>query len=198
MGSELCFTSARELARVLSTRKVSAPEVMAAFLDQIARINPKVNAIVAKLDDEECLKLADEADRCLDRGDKIGPLHGLPFAFKELDPVIGFPMTRGSVIFKDFMPSEDSVSVERLRRSGVIPIGKTNISEFGMGSHTYNDVYGTTLNPYDLTKSAGGSSGGPGAPLACGMFPLSPGRHPRGLLREPGHLHNNFSPPPTP
>src|SRR5258706_4625568 len=184
MGSELCFTSARELARLLGTRNVSAREVMAAFLDQIARVNPKINAIVAKLDDEECLKLADEADRCLDRGDKVGPLHGLPFAFKELDPVVGFPMTRGSVIFKDFMPSEDSVSVERLRGSGVIPIGKTNISEFGMGSHTYNEVYGTTLNPYDLTKSAGGSSGGAGAPLAAGKFPPSHRSDLRGSLRH--------------
>jgi amidase len=197
MGSELCFTGARELARLLSTRKVSAREVMAAFLDQIARINPKVNAIVAKLDDERCLALADDADRCLDRGDKVGPLHGLPFAFKELDPVIGFPMTRGSVIFKDFMPSEDSVSAERLRRSGVIPIGKTNISEFGMGSHTYNDVYGVTLNPYDLTKSAGGSSGGAGAALAAGMLPLASGSDLGGSLRNPANFNNIVALRPT-
>ena len=117
---------------------------MAAFLGQIARLNPKINAIVAKLPDEECLALADEADRRIARGDAVGPLHGLPFAFKELDPVVGFPMTRGSLIFKDFMPTEDSVLAERLRFAGVFPIGKTNISEFGMGSHSYNEVYGTT------------------------------------------------------
>ncbi len=85
--------------------RISAREVMAAFLGQIARLNPKINAIVAKLADEECLALADEADRRIARGDAVGPLHGLPFAFKELDPVVGFPMTRGSLIFKDFMPS---------------------------------------------------------------------------------------------
>ncbi|HWH77054.1 MAG TPA: amidase family protein, partial [Candidatus Binatus sp.] len=190
MSSKLCFTSARDLTRLLSARKVSAREVMTAFLDQIARVNPKINAIVAKLDNERCFALADEANRGLDRGDKVGPLHGLPFAFKELDPVIGFPMTRGSPIFRGFMPSEDSVSAERLRRAGVIPIGKTNISEFGMGSHSYNEVYGTTLNPYDLTKSAGGSSGGAGAALAAGMLPLASGSDLGGSLRNPANFNN--------
>src|SRR5687768_13574928 len=122
MGSELCFTSARELTQLLRSRAVSAREVMAAFLDQIARLNPKINAIVAKLDDEKCLALANEADRGLSRGDEVGPLHGLPFVFKDLDAAVGFPMTRGSPIFKDFMPSEDSVLVERLRCAGVIVI----------------------------------------------------------------------------
>ena len=113
MGSEFCFTSSRELARLIHTREVSAREVMSAFLAQIERLNPKINAIVAKLADDQCLALADQADRQLARGDTVGPLHGLPFAFKELDPVVGFPMTRGSLIFKDFTPSEDSVLAER-------------------------------------------------------------------------------------
>ncbi|HXF75850.1 MAG TPA: amidase family protein, partial [Methylomirabilota bacterium] len=160
---EICFLGARELARSIRARKLSAREVMAAFLRRIERLNPKINAIVAKLADERCLALADEADRRLARGEAVGPLHGLPFAFKDLDPAVGFPMTRGSPIFKDFVPAQDSVLVDRLRRAGVIAIGKTNVSEFGMGSHTYNEVYGATLNPYDLTKSAGGSSGGAGA-----------------------------------
>jgi amidase len=190
MGSEFCFTGARELARLIRTREVLAREVMSAFLAQIARLNPKINAIVAKLPDDQCLALADQADRQLARGDTVGPLHGLPFAFKELDPVVGFPMTRGSLIFKDFMPSEDSVLAERLRRAGVVPIGKTNISEFGMGSHSYNDVYGTTRNPYDLTKSAGGSSGGAGAALAAGMLPLASGSDLGGSLRNPANFNN--------
>ncbi len=163
---------------------------MAAFLGQIARLNPKINAIVAKSPDEECLALADEADRRIARGDAVAPLHGLPFAFKELDPVVGFPMTRGSLIFKDFMPTEDSVLAERLRRAGVLPIGKTNVSEFGMGSHSYNEVYGTTLNPYDLTKSAGGSSGGAGAALAAGLLPLASGSDLGGSLRNPANFNN--------
>ena len=190
LDSEFCFTSARELARLIRTREMSAREVMSAFLSQIAKLNPKINAIVAKLPDDQCLALADDADRRLARGDDVGPLHGLPFAFKELDPVVGFPMTRGSLIFKDFMPTEDSVLVERLRRAGVLPIGKTNISEFGMGSHSYNDVYGKTLNPYDLTKSAGGSSGGAGAALAAGMLPLASGSDLGGSLRNPANFNN--------
>jgi len=128
----------------------------------------------------------------------VGRLHGLPFAFKDLDPAVGFPMTRGSPIFKDFMPVEDSVLVERLKRAGVIPIGKTNVSEFGMGSHTYNEVYGTTLNPYDLTKSAGGSSGGAGAALAAGLLPLASGSDLGGSLRNPANFNNIVALRPTP
>ena len=102
--AEICFMSAVQLAALIRARNMSAREVMAAFLRQIERVNPKINAIVAKLDDEECLALADDADRRLERGDEVGPMHGLPFAFKDLDPAVGFPMTRGSKIFKDFMP----------------------------------------------------------------------------------------------
>src|SRR5688500_2928606 len=188
--NELCFMSARLLADSLRHRSISAREVMSAFLRQIARVNPKINAIVAKLDDEKCLVLANQADKRLARGEDVGPLHGLPFAFKDLDPAIGFPMTRGSPIFRNFMPAEDSVLVERLKRAGVIPIGKTNVSEFGMGSHTYNEVYGTTLNPYDLTKSAGGSSGGAGAALATGLLPLASGSDLGGSLRNPANFNN--------
>ena len=197
MASELCFTSGRELAESIRARKISAREVMSAFLRQIDRVNPTINAIVAKLDDDKCLALADEADRRLARGDVVGPLHGLPFAFKDLDPAVGFPMTRGSPIFKDFMPSEDSVLVERLRGAGVLAIGKTNVSEFGMGSHTYNEVYGTTLNPYDLTKSAGGSSGGAGAALAAGLLPLASGSDLGGSLRNPANFNNIVALRPT-
>jgi amidase len=194
---EICFMSARELARLIRDRSVSAREVMSAFLAQIERVNPKINAIVAKLPDDECLALADEADRYLTRGDDVGPLHGLPFAFKDLEPAVGFLLTRGSTIFKNFMPSEDSVLVERLRKAGVIPIGKTNVSEFGMGSHTYNDVYGTTLNPYDLTKSAGGSSGGAGTALAAGLLPLASGSDLGGSLRNPANFNNIVALRPT-
>lgn len=190
IGSDICFASARELAAAIRNRKVSAREIMSAHLAQIARLNPKINAIVAKLSDDQCLALADDADRQLARGDAVGPLHGLPFAFKELDPVVGFPMTRGSPIFKDFMPAEDSVLAERLKLAGVLAIGKTNISEFGMGSHSYNEVYGTTVNPYDLSKSAGGSSGGAGAALAAGLLPLASGSDLGGSLRNPANFNN--------
>ena len=158
--ANLCFASARELVRLIRERKLSAREVMSAHLEQIRRINPKINAIVAKQNDERCLALADEADRRLARKERLGPLHGLPIAFKDYEAAVGFPWTRGSPIYKDFMPQEDSLLVERLRTAGAVPIAKTNVPEFAMGSHTYNKVYGTTFNPYDLSKSAGGSSGG--------------------------------------
>ncbi|MGH9331997.1 MAG: amidase family protein, partial [Vicinamibacterales bacterium] len=148
-SADLCFTSAKELTGLIRTRKLSAREVMAAHLAQINRLNPKINAIVAKLPDHRCLALADEADRRTAKGGTLPPLHGLPIAFKDLQPAVGFPFTRGSPIYKGAMPAADSVLVERLRNAGAIPIGKTNTPEFGMGSHTYNKVYGTTFNPYD-------------------------------------------------
>ena len=188
--ADLCFTSARELCAMIRARKVTAREVMAAHLGQIDRVNPKLNAIVAKLPEERCLALADEADRRLAKRETVGPLHGLPWAFKDLEAAIGFPFTSGSTINKDLMPSEDGVLVARLRSAGVIPIGKTNVPEFGMGSHTYNRVYGTTVNPYDLSKSAGGSSGGAGAALAAGLLPLADGSDLGGSLRNPGNFNN--------
>jgi amidase len=189
-SAELCFRPARELAAAIRAREISAREVMAAHLARIAEWNPRLNAIVAKLDDDACLALADEADQRLARGDAVGPLHGLPFAFKDLEAAVGFPMTMGSPILRSFMPMEDSVLVERLRRAGVLPIGKTNVPEFGMGSHTYNAVYGPTGNPWDPTKSAGGSSGGAGAALAAGLLPLADGSDYAGSLRNPGNFNN--------
>ena len=189
-GGALCFASARELAGRIRSRDVSAREVMSAFLARIERLNPRLNAIVAKLDDARCLALADEADRALARGDQTGPLHGLPTAFKDLEPAAGFPWTKGSPIYKDQVATEDSAIVERIRRAGAIPIGKTNVPEFGMGSHTYNKVYGTTLNPYNPMKTAGGSSGGAGAALASGMLPFADGGDLGGSLRNPANFNN--------
>lgn len=197
MADALCFMTARELARMIRSREVSAREVMSAFLAQIARLNPPLNAIVAKLDDHACLALADAADRELSSGRPTGVLHGLPIAFKDLEAAVGFPFTKGSPIYKDLRPTEDTVIVERLRRAGTIPIGKTNVPEFGMGSHTYNQVYGTTFNPYDHSKSAGGSSGGAGAALASGMLPLADGSDLGGSLRNPANFNNIVALRPT-
>ena len=170
---------------------------MQAHLNQIARVNPQVNAIVSRLPDETCLALADEADRRLARGDAVGALHGLPIAFKDNQPAVGFPWTRGSRIFEHDVPSEDSVFIERLRAAGAIPIGKTNIPEFAMGSHTYNALFGRTLNPYDITKSAGGSSGGAAAALATGMLPIADGNDLGGSLRNPANFNNVVALRPT-
>ena len=186
----LCFASARDIARSIRAGEVSAREVMAAHLTQINRLNPQLNAIVARLDDDRCLALADDADRRLAKGERVGPLHGLPFAFKDLESAVGFPWSRGSPIFAREMPTEDSALVARLRRAGVVPIGKTNVPEFGMGSHTYNKVYGTTVNPYDVTRSAGGSSGGAAVAVATGMLPCADGSDLGGSLRNPGSFNN--------
>jgi len=193
----MVFTSARDLAALIRRREVSTREVMRAHLEQIDRINPRLNAIVSKLPDEACLALADEADTRLARGEVIGPLHGLPIAFKDNQPVKGFPWTRGSRIFAHDVPLGESVFVSRMRAAGVVPIGKTNIPEFAMGSHTYNALFGPTLNPYDLTKSAGGSSGGAAAALATGMLPIADGNDLGGSLRNPANFNNIVALRPT-
>jgi amidase len=193
IADALCFASARDLAAQIRARNVSARELMTACLAQIARLNPELNAIVAKLDDDACLALADKADRTLGNGGPIGPLHGLPTAFKDLEPATGFPQSKGSPIYKGLMPDADSVIVERIRRAGAIGIGKTNVPEFGMGSQTYNTVYGTTLNPYDRTMTAGGSSGGAAVAVATGMLPIADGGDLGGSLRNPANFNNVVS-----
>ncbi len=170
---------------------------MCAFIAQIERCNPTLNALVAMLPESECLAQAEAADAQLARGEVVGPLHGLPIAFKDAEPAAGFPWTRGSLIFEDDRPSTDSVLVERIRLAGAIPIGKTNISEFTMGSHTYNRVYGTTVNPYDPSKSAGGSSGGAAAAVASGMLPMADGSDLGGSLRNPANFNNLVALRPT-
>jgi amidase len=191
------FTSATDLAGLIRSRRISAREAMREHLTQISRVNPRVNAIVSKLPDDACLALADDLDRRLAHGERVGPLHGLPIAFKDNQPVTGFPWTRGSRIFVHDVPLGESVFVARMRAAGVIPIGKTNIPEFAMGSHTYNAVFGRTLNPYDLTKSAGGSSGGAAVALATGMLPIADGNDLGGSLRNPANFNNVVSLRPT-
>lgn len=183
------MTGGRQLADRLRARHVSAREVMTEHLGRIHRHNPSLNAIVGMVDDDTCLALADEADRKLAAGEAVGPLHGLPWAFKDLEDAAGLKWTQGSPIFKDRIATTDSPLVALLKRAGVVPIGKTNVPEFGMGSHTYNKVYGTTRNPWDTTKSAGGSSGGAGAALASGMLPLADGSDYGGSLRNPANFN---------
>jgi amidase len=189
-ATQNCTVSARDLTRLLRARQVSAREVMTAHLSRISRINPLINAIVSLLPDDECLALADDADRRLAAGSAVGPLHGLPVAFKDTEPAVGFPYTQGSPIFEHFRPAEDSVVVRRIREAGAIPIGKTNVPEFAMGSQTYNTVFGTTRNPYDVTKTAGGSSGGAAAAVTCGLLPLADGGDLGGSIRNPANYNN--------
>jgi amidase len=165
---------------------------MTAYLDHIEILNPRVNAIVALQDREGLARQARERDDQLARGDYLGPLHGFPHAVKDLQPVKGLRFTQGSPIFKDLIAPADGLMVERLRAAGVIFIGKTNTPEFGLGSHTYNPVYGVTRNAYDPGKSAGGSSGGAAVALALRMLPLADGSDYGGSLRNPAGWNNVF------
>jgi amidase len=183
---------AHSLSAAIAARKLSCVEVMTAYLDHIAAFNPKVNAIVALQDREGLLAQARERDAQVARGQILGPLHGFPHAVKDLQPVAGIRSTSGSPILKDFVPTHDSLFVERLRAGGAIFIGKTNVPEFGLGSHTYNPVYGATHNAYDQSKSAGGSSGGAAVSLALRMLPVADGTDYGGSLRNPAGWNNVF------
>jgi amidase len=190
--SRLVMMDAVTLADAIRLRQVSCVEVMTAYLEHIDKINPRVNAIVALQDRLSLLAQSEERDRQVARGQLMGPLHGFPLAVKDLMPVKGIRMTMGSPILKDFVPEADGVMVERLRRAGGVFIGKTNTPEFGLGSHTYNPVYGLTRNAYDQTRSAGGSSGGAAVSLALRMLPVADGTDFGGSLRNPAGWNNIF------
>jgi amidase len=190
--SNIVMMDAVTLADAIRSRQVSCVEVMSAYLDHIEKINPRVNAIVALQDRASLLVQARERDRQAAQGELMGALHGFPLAVKDLMPVKGIPMTMGSPILKDFIPDTDGIMVERLRQAGGIIIGKTNTPEFGLGSHTYNSVYGATRNAYDQTRSAGGSSGGAAVSLALRMLPVADGSDFGGSLRNPAGWNNVF------
>jgi amidase len=194
---QICFLTAIELVRLMRARELSAQEVMEAHLAQIERVNPKVNAIVT-LTAEQAMDQARAADDALARGDEVGPLVGLPVAHKDLFPTGGIRTTFGSVVYEDFVPDHDALIVERLKKAGAISVGKTNTPEFGAGSQTFNEVFGETLNPYDTSKTCGGSSGGAAVALACGMVPVADGSDMGGSLRNPASYCNvvGFRPSP--
>ena len=185
------------MARLIRERKLSARETVEAHLARIERENPRVNAIVT-LDPEAARKRAHDADEAQARGLILGPLHGLPTAHKDLQLTKGMRTTFGSRIFEDFVPDEDSLLAERVRSAGAILIGKTNTPEFGAGSQTYNEVFGATRNPFDPTKTCGGSSGGAAVALACHMVPIADGTDLGGSLRNPASFCNVVGFRPTP
>lgn len=177
-------STAREQAAAVRRREISARELLELHLARIAERNPQLNAIVS-LDEERARAGAAAADETLASGADVGPLHGLPFAFKDTHAVAGWRTTYGSPLYADHVPEADELIVERVRRAGAVTIGKTNVPEFAAGSHTFNTVFGTTLNPVDPTRSAGGSSGGAACALASGMVPLADGSDMGGSLRNP-------------
>ncbi|ESY96429.1 amidase [Mesorhizobium australicum] len=189
-ASDICRLSAVELADAIRRKKLSVREVVTAFLDRIDAVNPMVNAIVSLRDRADILREADAAD--IRRTDGTSPLFGLPIAIKDLASTTGLRTSFGSPIFADFVPQEDDFFVERIRDAGAIIIGKTNVPEFGLGSNTYNNVFGPTLNAFDPALTAGGSSGGAAVALALDMVPVADGSDFGGSLRNPAAWNNVY------
>jgi amidase len=188
-NDDLCFLSATEQAELIRTQKISAVQLIRAHLDQIERFNPVLNAIIT-LTAESAMVEAILADQKIASGEPLGILHGLPVAHKDLLLTKGVRTTFGSLAFKDFVPEVDSLPVERLKQAGAISLGKTNTPEFGAGSQTFNAVFGSTPNPYDLSKTCGGSSGGGAVALASGMIAIADGTDLGGSLRNPASFCN--------
>ena len=183
---------AHVLSGLIRERSLSCRELMQATLDRVAAINPRHNAIVSLRDVDVLLREADDHDAMLARGERKGWMHGLPQAIKDIANVAGLPTTLGSPLMRHFVPAEDGLMVQRMRAAGCIVIGKTNTPEFGLGSHTFNEVFGVTRNAYDPTRSAGGSSGGAAVALATRMLPVADGSDLMGSLRNPAGWNNVF------
>jgi amidase len=195
--NDICFLTAREMLEHLRSKQLSCEELISAHLRQIESVNPKVNAVVT-LVAEQALEQARHADASIAKGESLGLLYGLPILHKDLQETKGIRTTYGSRIYQDFVPDFDSLVVERLKKAGAITLGKTNTPEFGAGSQTFNEVFGETRNPYGLTKTCGGSSGGAAAALACGMTPLADGSDMGGSLRNPASFCNVVGLRPSP
>jgi amidase len=189
-SDEICFMRAVEMVDAIRSKKVSAREVMQAHLKQIHQVNAKVNAMVTLVDEDQLMTQAAAADEALANGKWLGPLHGLPVAVKDLHETRGIRTTFGSPLHKDYVPDFDCRVVQREKEAGAIVLGKTNVPELGLGSQTFNPVFGATHNPYDTSKTCGGSTGGGVVAVACGMAPLADGSDMGGSLRNPPNFCN--------
>jgi amidase len=197
-GNNIVGLSALELSKAIHKREISCVDVMNAYLGHIEKINPTYNAIISLRGRENLLAEAKQCNNELVKGHSRGWMHGFPHAIKDLADVKGLKTTMGSPIFKDNIAKADSILTARVKKAGAIIIGKTNVPEFGLGSHTYNPVFGPTLNPYDGKSSAGGSSGGAAASLALQMLPVADGSDLMGSLRNPAAFNNVIGFRPTP
>ena len=191
-GQEIVAWDAVTLSRRIHARDVSCVEVLDAFTGQIDRLNPAVNAIVDRQPQEALVSLAAGLDRQLAQGIDLGPLHGFPQAPKDILPAAGLVTTRGSPIFQGQVSGTDAAAFQRMRAGGSVFLGRTNVPEFGLGGHTFNDVYGTTRNAFDPARSAGGSSGGAAVAVALRMLPVADGTDMMGSLRTPAAFNNVF------
>lgn len=189
MSDEMLWWSTRELAARIASKEVSAREALQVHLDRIDEVNPVLNAVVTR-DDEAAFAQAAAADAATARGESFGPLHGVPMTHKDTHDTAGMRTTWGSPLMADRVPEADALIIARLKAAGITTTGKTNVPEFAAGSHTFNEVFGTTVNPYDRTKSASGSSGGVGAALAAGIQASGDGSDMGGSLRSPASFNN--------
>jgi len=183
-STTLCYLSAVQLAKMIRQRELSPVEVIEAFLNRIEQINPLINAYCT-LAPEQAYQVAREAEAKQMSGEELGPLHGVPVSIKDLTPTAGIRTTFGSRIFEHHVPTQDAVIVEKIKAAGAIVLGKTNTPEFGAGANTFNDIFGSTRNPWRLTHTPAGSSGGAAAALAAGLCPLAEGSDLGGSLRTP-------------
>lgn len=183
------YSTAGEMAAALRAKEISARELLELHVARIDEVNPRVNALVS-VDPDRAREQAGAADDRLARGESVGALHGLPFAVKDTIALAGWRTTNGSPLMADHVPDADELIVERVRAAGAVFVAKSNVPEFAAGSHTYNSIFGTTVNPYALDRSAGGSSGGSAAALASGMVPLADGTDMGGSLRNPASFNN--------
>lgn len=186
MSSDLCFLSARKLAALINEKKISCVEVIQSYLNRIHQVNPKLNALVQVTEPEIALKQARIADEKLANNQKLGPLHGLPITIKDCCKVQDFIISKGSNGY-NFLSKEDATAVARLKAAGGIILGISNVPEFNIAYETDNDRYGQTLNPYDLNRTPGGSSGGESAIIAAGGSVLGLGTDGAGSIRQPAH-----------
>lgn len=180
---DLGLLPATELRRRIGEGELSAVELVEACLERVSRLNGAVNAVCTP--NPRALADAEALDRRAAAGDALGPLHGLPVGIKDVTPVAGLRTTYGSPLYADHVPEEDALVVRRLREAGAVILGKTNTPEFAAGGNTFNELFGRTLNPWDTTRSAGGSTGGGAAALATGMIALAEGTDLGGSLRIP-------------
>jgi amidase len=191
-SSQITDLDAHALSQAIHSKQFSCREVMQAYLQRIDAVNPQVNALISLQDGDDLLRQADARDAQLARGESMGWMHGMPQAIKDLSNTAGIPTIQGSPLLRNFVPSEDGLMARRMKAAGCIVIGKTNVPEFGLGSHSFNSVFGVTRNPYDLTKTAGGSSGGAAVALATHLLPVADGSDFMGSLRNPAAWTNVF------
>ena len=194
--TDLAFASATELRELVATKKVSPVEITRLYLDRIDDLNPRLNSYLTVTHDE-AMRTARWAEAAVMRGDRLGPLHGVPISIKDLEATKGIRTTGGSLVYKDRVPSEDSVVVERVRGAGAVILGKTNTSEFGLLGRTENLIGDPCRNPWNPERTAGGSSGGAGAALVAGLCPLATGSDGGGSIRIPASFCGTYGIKPT-